>query len=154
MKKKISLIAREQKRLYTGFLIAAVALFALTTLYTNFNPMVLVRNGDAFWSFITEDFLPPALPKASSIPGVFSSVLVTLALAMSSTTIAAILAFFVSLFGSEKVSPFPRGAKYVRGFATFLRNIPALCGRLSCFPRWESERAWDSWRCVSPALPL
>ena len=126
MKKKISLIAREQKRLYTGFLIAAVALFALTTLYTNFNPMVLVRNGDAFWSFITEDFLPPALPKASSIPGVFSSVLVTLALAMSSTTIAAILAFFVSLFGSEKVSPFPRGAKYVRGFATFLRNIPAL----------------------------
>ena len=41
-------------------------------------------------------------------------------------TIAAILAFFVSLFGSEKVSPFPRFAKVVRGFATFLRNIPAL----------------------------
>ncbi len=40
--------------------------------------------------------------------------------------IAAVLAFFVSLFGSEKVSPFPRAAKFVRGFATFLRNIPAL----------------------------
>ena len=70
--------------------------------------------------------LPPALPKASRIPGIFSSILVTLALAMSSTTVAAVLAFFVSLFGSEKVSPFPRAAKAVRGFATFLRNIPAL----------------------------
>ena len=88
--------------------------------------MTLIANGDAFWEFITQDFLPPALPKASRIPGIFSSILVTLALAMSSTTVAAVLAFFVSLFGSEKVSPFPRAAKAVRGFATFLRNIPAL----------------------------
>lgn len=88
--------------------------------------MTLIADGDAFWEFITQDFLPPALPKASRIPGIFSSILVTLALAMSSTTVAAVLAFFVSLFGSEKVSPFPRAAKAVRGFATFLRNIPAL----------------------------
>ena len=126
MKKRISLIARDQKRLYTGFLIAAVLLFLLTGFYTQFNPMTLVKNGDAFWAFITEDFLPPALPRASRISGVLSSVAVTLALAMSSTTAAAILAFFVSLFGSEKVSPFPKAAKFVRGFATFLRNIPAL----------------------------
>ena len=59
-------------------------------------------------------------------PGVLSSVLVTLALAMASTTAAAILAFFVALFGSERISPFPKAAKFVRGFATFLRNIPAL----------------------------
>lgn len=32
----------------------------------------------------------------------------------------------VSLFGSEHISPFPKFAKVVRGFATFLRNIPAL----------------------------
>ena len=93
---------------------------------TNFNPMTLIANGDAFVEFITQDFLPPALPKASRIPGVLESVVVTLALALSSTTVAAILAFFVALFGSEKVSPFPKAAKFVRGFATFLRNIPAL----------------------------
>lgn len=126
MTKRIPLIARDLKRLYTGFLIAAVVLFVVCSLLTGFNVMTLVQNGDAFWEFITEDFLPPALPKASRIPGVLSSVLVTLALAMSSTTVAAILAFFVALFGSEKVSPFPRCAKFVRGFATFLRNIPAL----------------------------
>lgn len=126
MKKGMSLTAREQKRLYTCFLAAAVLLFALTSFYTEFNPMTLIRNGDAFWSFIVEDFLPPALPKTSRIPGVLSSVLVTLALAMASTTAASILAFFVALFGSERISPFPKAAKFVRGFATFLRNIPAL----------------------------
>lgn len=126
MKKRIPLVARNLKRLYTGFLIAAVVLFIICSILTNFNITSLISNGDAFWEFITEDFLPPALPKASRIPGILSSVLVTLALAMSATTVAAILAFFVSLFGSEQVSPFPKAAKFVRGFATFLRNIPAV----------------------------
>ena len=124
--KRIPLISQDLKRMYTWFLVICVVLFVVCSFLTNFNVMTLIENGDAFWEFITEDFLPPALPKASRIPGVFSSVLVTLALAVASTTIAAILAFFVSLFGSEKVSPFPRAAKIVRGFATFLRNIPAL----------------------------
>ena len=126
MNKKTALIANVQKKIYTGFIIAAVILFVVTSLYTGFNPMTLIKNGDAFSKFITEDFLPPALPKTSRIPGVLSSVLVTLALAMSSTTISAVFAFVVALFGSEKVSPFPKAAKFIRGFATFLRNIPAL----------------------------
>lgn len=126
MTRKIPLTALEIRRMYTGFLIAAVILFVVCSVLTEFNPMTLIADGDAFWEFITQDFLPPALPKASRIPGIFSSILVTLALAMFSTTVAAVLAFFVSLFGSEKVSPFPRAAKAVRGFATFLRNIPAL----------------------------
>ena len=126
MTKRTPLIARDLKRLYTVFLIVALVLCVACSFLTNFNIMTLIANGDAFWEFITEDFLPPALPKSSRIPGILSSILVTLALAMSATTIAAVLAFFVSLFGSEKVSPFPRAAKFVRGFATFLRNIPAL----------------------------
>lgn len=126
MSRGIPLIARDLKRLYTGFLIAALILFGVCSVLTEFNVMTLIANGDAFWEFITEDFLPPALPRASRIPGVLESVVVTLALAMSSTTVAAILAFLVALFGSEKISPFPRFAKVVRGFATFLRNIPAL----------------------------
>ena len=82
MTKKIPLIARDLKKLYTGFLIAAVVLFAVTSVLTEFNIFTLISNGDAFWSFLTEDFLPPALPKASRIPGVLSSVVVTLALAL------------------------------------------------------------------------
>ncbi|MBQ5917422.1 MAG: ABC transporter permease subunit [Lachnospiraceae bacterium] len=124
--KKMQIMAQGQKKMYTIFILAIVVLFVLASIYTGFNPIVLIKNGDAFVEFISEDFFPPALPKESRLPGVFSSILVTLALAMSATTIAAILAFIVALFGSEKVSPFPRMARVVRGFATFLRNIPAL----------------------------
>lgn len=153
MTRKIPLIAHDLKRLYTGFLLAAVLLFAVCTYLTQFNPMVLAANGDAFWEFITEDFLPPALPKASRIPGIFSSVLVTLALAMSATTVAAILAFFVALFGSEKVSPFPRFAKVVRGFATFLRNIPALVWAFVETMEDVSQDCVESLQAVGATFP-
>ena len=126
MSKNIALVAKQQKNMYSAFIVVVLVMFIVTSIYTGFNPMILIDNSDAFVSFVTEDFFPPALPKESRIPGILSSVVVTLALAMSSTTIAAVVAFFVSLFGSEKVSPLPRMAKVVRGFATFLRNIPAL----------------------------
>lgn len=126
MGERISLTAHKVKTLYTFLLIAAVLLFAVCTGLTGFNPMTLVKNGDEFAKFIMTDFLPPALPKAERIPGIFASVLVTIALALSATTAAAVCAFFVSLFGSEKISPFPKMAKFVRAGATFLRNIPAL----------------------------
>lgn len=48
MTRKIPLIAHDLKRLYTGFLLAAVLLFAVCTYLTQFNPMVLAANGDAF----------------------------------------------------------------------------------------------------------
>ena len=123
---KIEIMAKSQKNMYTAFIVVTLILFVLTSMYTKFNPLVLIQNSDAFVEFIVEDFFPPALPREGKLAGIFSSVLVTLALAMSSTTVAAILAFFVALFGSAKVSPFPGLAKVVRGFATFLRNIPAL----------------------------
>ena len=113
--KKIETMAQGQKKMYTIFIVVIMILFVLTSVYTSFNPLVLLQNSDAFIAFITEDFFPPALPKDSKLLGVFSSVLVTSALAMASTTIAAVLAFFVALFGSEKVSPFPKFAKVVRG---------------------------------------
>lgn len=141
MTRKIPLTALEIRRMYTGFLIAAVILFVVCSVLTEFNPMTLIANGDAFWEFITQDFLPPALPKASRIPGIFSSILVTLALAMSSTTVAAVLAFFVSLFGSEKVSPFPRAAKAVRGLPPSCATFRPWYGPSSSSPLWASAPA-------------
>lgn len=126
MQSKISITADSQKKMYSIFIFTAAVLFLLTSFYTKFNIVTLIKNGDQFWSFIKNDFLPPALPKSGKIVETLKSVAVTLALAISSTTVAAVLAFFTSMFGSEKVSPFPVLAKYVRGFATFLRNIPAL----------------------------
>ena len=78
MKKRIPLIARDLKWLYTVFLMVAVALFVVSSILTNFNVMTLVANADAFWTFIAEDFFPPALPKLSRIPGILDSVMVSL----------------------------------------------------------------------------
>jgi len=126
VKKSIPLIAHDMKRMYTVFLLILLGAFLVCTFYTKFNIFELFANSGEFWKFLSEDFFPPRMPSAERLPGVFESVLVTLELAVSSTTLAAILAFFVSLYGSEKVSPFPKAAKFVRGFATFLRNIPTL----------------------------
>ncbi len=41
MTKRIPLIAREQKRMYTIFIAVALALFVATAFYTNFNVMTL-----------------------------------------------------------------------------------------------------------------
>ena len=126
MKKRIPQMRQAEKRVYEIFFGVIVVLFVLCTAYTQFNPAQLIQNADNFWSFLSEDFFPPALPGAAKIKNILSSVLVTVAMAVSATTAAAILAFFVSLFASESVSPVPALAKVVRGFATFLRNIPAL----------------------------
>ena len=53
MNKRIPLIAPDLKKLYTGFLIVAVALFIICSLLTGFNITTLIANGDAFWEFIT-----------------------------------------------------------------------------------------------------
>ena len=64
---RIPLIAREQKKLYTWFLVIAVLLFAAATVFTQFNPLSLLANGEAFWSFLTEDFSRrPCLPVKKS----------------------------------------------------------------------------------------
>lgn len=123
---RIPVISKDLKKIYTFFLIAIVILFSISTYVTNFNGITLVKHFDSIYKFISEDFFPPKLPKTSKIPDILESVLVTLAIAMSSTTLAAIFAFLVGLFGSERISPYPKVAKFVRGFATFLRNIPAL----------------------------
>lgn len=126
MKKRIPQISQAEKRTYEAFFCVIVILFFLCTAYTQFNPLELIRNSENFWTFLSEDFLPPTIPNAAKVANIINSVFVTVAMAISATTAAAILAFFVSLFGNESVSPFPKMAKFVRGFATFLRNIPAL----------------------------
>ena len=47
MGKRVPLIARDLKRLYTGFLLVAVVLFLVCSLLTEFNPMTLMANGMA-----------------------------------------------------------------------------------------------------------
>ncbi len=126
MKRSISIVSPAEKRVYDVFFAAVAVLFALCSYFTEFSPLSVLTSSDQFWTFLAEDFFPPEVPVGSKLAIITDSVLVTIAMAVSSTTIAAVLAFFTALFASEMVSPFPKMAKAVRGFATFLRNIPAL----------------------------
>lgn len=126
MQSKIELMGKREKRMYLIFGAVIAAVWAVSTYVTQFSILQLFTEADTFWQFLTEDFLPPKLPGGSELVNIVQSVITTVAMAVAATTAAGILAFFVSLFGSEYISPFPAFAKVVRGFATFLRNIPAL----------------------------
>lgn len=123
---RIEITNRREKRMYLIFGAVIILLWVVSTFITDFSIAELFTNSGIFWQFLTEDFLPPKLPKGNELINIVQSVVTTLAMAVSATTIAGIFAFFVSLFGSEYISPFPAFAKIVRGFATFIRNIPAL----------------------------
>ena len=121
--KKIPLYKQSEKQLYMRFFEIVLIIVIVCGIYTQFNPFEIFLNAEYFWSFIVEDFLPPSMPDMVST---MSSIATTIAMAISATTIGGILALFVSLFGSEYISPYKGKAKIVRGFATFLRNIPTL----------------------------
>lgn len=121
--RKIPLYKEKEKQLYIRFFEIVLLIVVACGIYTRFNPLEIFLNAEYFWSFIFEDFLPPSMPDFLST---MNSIAVTLAMAISATTVGGIMALFVSLFGSEYISPYKGIAKIVRGFATFLRNIPTL----------------------------
>lgn len=120
---KVSLINNREKNFYTYFFLVVAALFCIATYLIKFNPIKVVMSSSEVFRFIVDDFLPPTLTKPT---GIFEAIFVTLCLAISSTFVAGIFAFIASLFGSEKVSPFPKASMVIRAIATFLRNIPDL----------------------------
>lgn len=121
--RKIPLYNKKEKKLYVRFFEVVLIIVLICGIYTKFNPFEIFMNSGYFWSFICDDFLPPQMPDFAET---IKSIWITLAMAVSATTIGGILAMFVSLFGSEYISPYKHTAKIVRGFATFLRNIPTL----------------------------
>lgn len=126
MHKAIDVVPKKEKKMYAIAGAIVVVLWILATWYSEFDVTELFVNADTIWQFLSQDFFPPKLPKETELVNILQSALVTLAMAVTATTTAGIAAFFVSLFGSEYISPFPKAAKVIRGIATFMRNIPAL----------------------------
>lgn len=119
----LSVLNTKEKQIYERFIIIVAILVVICLAYTEFSLFELFENGHYFWEFIMIDFFPPSMP---DIKDTLVTIGITIAMAVSATTVGGILAIFVSLFGSEYISPFKKPAKLVRGFATFLRNIPTL----------------------------
>lgn len=112
-----------EKQVYTWFLVVVLVLFCLATYISRFNPLEVLWEQGEFWKFLFQDFLPP---RFNASPVVVESILVTFALAVSSSFVAAVFAFLFAVFGSTSLSPWKGLARTIRGFATFLRNIPTL----------------------------
>lgn len=121
--RKLPIYRESERKLYVRFFEVVLLIVIVCGIYTEFNPFEIFMNAEYFWSFIVDDFLPPTMPDVVST---LQSIATTLAMAMAATTVGGIMALFVSLFGSEYISPYKHAAKWVRGFATFLRNIPTL----------------------------
>lgn len=125
MKNSISVMPPAEKEYTTSFCGYCSAVRCMQLLYGVFACSGICQSRPVLAVFVG-GFFPPQFPTDIRMYNIMDSVAVTIAMAISSTTIAGILAFFTALFASELVSPFPKCAKFVRGFATFLRNIPAL----------------------------
>ena len=106
---------------YAGLIIAAAVVYG--TWVTGFDPWAALTGLGPLVEFINVDFLPPVVNNWSVL---MRSVLDTVALALTSTLVASLLAFLAALFGTKSISPAPWLSPIIRGFATFVRNIPDL----------------------------
>ncbi|SJZ56047.1 ABC-type phosphate/phosphonate transport system, permease component [Megasphaera cerevisiae DSM 20462] len=113
----------KESQVWTGLLLLIGVSFIAATAYTGFNPIAVIPHLREGWTFFFEDFLPPPLHLKEPI---IECIAVTIALAVSSTSVAAVLAAGAAVLGSERTTPFCWLAGIVRGTATFLRNIPTL----------------------------
>ena len=93
MKNSISVMPPAEKRIYNIFFVVIVLLYAVCSFFTEFSPLAVLANFDQFWLFLSEDFFPPQFPTDIRMYNILDSVAVTIAMAISSTTIAGILAF-------------------------------------------------------------
>lgn len=91
MPEKISIMNPREKQVYTWFLVVVLVLFCLATYISRFNPLEVLWEQGEFWKFLFQDFLPP---RFNASPVVVESILVTFALAVSSSFVAAVFAFF------------------------------------------------------------
>lgn len=121
--KSIDLNTGSEKKQYTVAFVVIILLFIAATYYTKFNPFELLREQDILWGFIVNDFLPPDLLGAK---GLWKSLLTTLQMALAATFLAACFSFVLAFFGSSTTAPSLLLAKVIRGFGSFLRNIPPL----------------------------
>lgn len=121
--KGIPTVYGNAKRNYTIALTVMVTVFISATCFTGFNPFIILKEQKTFWSFITQDFLPPDIMKAN---GLVDALLSTVEMALASTFISACLAFVLAFFGSNTSTPYPWMAKPIRALGSFMRNIPAL----------------------------
>lgn len=117
------LLNRRRTVLTWTFIIVLVALSGFCIIATNFSPYNLYTGlGQIAW-IVFDKFLPPH-PSAlgSIVKPALDTVAMSLVAAMAGSVVAAVLGFLAA----RPTAPHPVFRYVVRGFASLLRNIPAL----------------------------
>jgi phosphonate transport system permease protein len=120
---KIRMVSRESLRTSVVFLVVLVILFGLSTGFTRFNPVGALLSQGEFWNFIFNDFVPPYMGKWAAL---LQAVMQTIYMALAATGLSTVLAFLLSFLGSAAITRSMAVNSIIRGFASILRNIPAL----------------------------
>jgi phosphonate transport system permease protein len=105
------------------FIAALIALFGVSTWFTKFDPLQAILSQEEFWKFIAADFVPPYMGKWRAL---LDATLQTLYMALASAGISAALSLLLAFLGTPGICRFRLVNGAVRGFASVLRNIPAL----------------------------
>jgi phosphonate transport system permease protein len=120
---KIQTASRESLWASVIFLIVLLFLFGLSTGFTRFNPIAALLSQGEFWNFILSDFVPPSMGRLEALLGAATQ---TMYMALASTGLSAILALFLSFWGTPAITRSVLINSGIRAFASILRNIPTL----------------------------
>lgn len=120
---RIAVASKESRKVLYIFLGVLAVLFVGATAFSKFNPFEMLATQGEFWRFITQDFLPPKFKNWSAL---WASIIETIAMAVGSTGVSAVLAFLLAFLGSPSICRLKSINYVVRMVASVLRNIPAL----------------------------
>lgn len=122
-KHSLQMAFSHRKRTYTAVFLSVMALFALASVITEYNPVSgIVSLPKAFLWIVTN--LVPDQASLARLPNILSKLLETALLSIAVTVIAAVCAFFLSLLGSKTTQINLVMARCVRMIAAFFRNVP------------------------------
>ena len=123
MNAQIQAVFRRRKMTYTLLILVVLGIYFFSSAITKFHFTEGLLSFPKAFVWIGENLIPDELA-IRRFPKIFNKVIETVLLSVAVTVLAAMFAFFVSLFGS-KATDFPRPVnQLVRMIAAFFRNVP------------------------------
>ena len=142
MKNSISVMPPAGKRIYNIIFVVIAALYAVCSFFTEFSPVAVLANLDQFWIFLSEDFFPPQFPTDIRMYNILDSIGVTIAMAISSTTIAGILAFLRRFLPASLYRRFPNAPNLCAALPLFAQYTGACVGVYTVFLTRHRHGCW------------
>ena len=123
MDKKIQNVFLKRKLTYTIVLAVVLGIYIVSSLVTEFHLTEGVASFPKAFAWIAENLIPDEMAM-KRFPKILNKLMETALLSVAVTVIAAVFAFFFSLFGSKATGFHGIVNRIVRIVAAFFRNVP------------------------------